>query len=158
MDKVIVTEKRNASFDRKYAVNEKGCWIWTSYRNAKGYGVFSYAHGSLDRILAHRYSYLRFKGNIPDGLFVLHSCDDPACCNPSCLRVGTKCENNQEMFAKGRAAMGDNAPWRTVDSTDVLEIRRLRALGMTTYALADKYGITQQAISKIALGQRWKHI
>ena len=77
-----------------------GCWEWNGYRSSDGYGQFT-LFGKAWR--AHRASHVLFTGEIPDGYFVLHSCDNPPCVNPAHLRAGTAKENAQDMVARGRA-------------------------------------------------------
>lgn len=74
------------------------CWLWTATKVA-GYGQF---RPDGENILAHRYSYTIHKGEIPTGLFVLHSCDNRACVNPDHLSTGTHVQNMHDMLAKGR--------------------------------------------------------
>lgn len=88
-------------FNKKYTVNHAtGCWEWNAGRNRQGYGTFMYA--PKKHTSAHRWSYSHFKGPIPEGLQVLHSCDNPPCCNPAHLRVGDQSENMRECVAKRR--------------------------------------------------------
>src|SRR5687767_4720826 len=77
-----------------------GCWLWTASRNAKGYGQIMYQRRPIH---AHRVSWQLANGPIPDGLCVLHRCDNPQCVNPGHLFLGTIVDNNRDMFAKGRA-------------------------------------------------------
>lgn len=80
------------------------CWIWTGCKNRRGYGAFQHSKRSL---AAHRVSFvLAFGGNWPD-LFVCHKCDNPPCCNPGHLFLGSALDNNLDMKRKGRCATGD---------------------------------------------------
>lgn len=76
--------------------------MWTGVRNAKGYGSISRGRRDDGRILAHVASWELHNGPVPNGLFVLHKCDIPACVRPSCLFLGTKADNNLDMRNKGR--------------------------------------------------------
>jgi hypothetical protein len=78
---------------------EDDCWEWTGYRYRK-YGRFNFE--SVSR-LAHRVAWILLHGPLPDEQKVLHSCDNPPCCNPLHLFVGTQTDNMQDMIAKGRA-------------------------------------------------------
>jgi len=77
---------------------ETGCWNWTRSRGSHGYGDFR----NDGHKLAHRWSYATFVGPIPDGMFVLHRCDNRRCVNPDHLFVGSADDNSKDMSAKGR--------------------------------------------------------
>ena len=79
--------------------NPNGCWEWTKAKDYDGYGITTY-NGKI--VGAHRLSYLSFNGPIAQGLFVCHSCDNPSCCNPSHLWLGTNQENQIDNRDKGR--------------------------------------------------------
>ncbi len=77
-----------------------GCWEWLGYLDPKGYGTF----GVNNKVFkAHRYSYLIHFGPIPEKLCVCHHCDNPQCCNPDHLFLGTHNDNMQDMIKKGRS-------------------------------------------------------
>lgn len=80
------------------------CWPWTAGQGRDGYGKF-WIEGRT--IAAHRIAFLLRAGEIPEGAWVLHSCDAPICCNPEHLRAGSHLENMADMKARGRAASGD---------------------------------------------------
>jgi hypothetical protein len=76
-----------------------GCWLWQTRKDRRGYGQFFYKRGVHS---AHRISYMIFKGEIGEGLFVCHKCDNPPCVNPDHLFLGTAKDNMHDMLAKGR--------------------------------------------------------
>lgn len=84
------------------AIAEDGCWNWTGAIGAGGYGSFGsgYRIGLPQR--AHRASWTIHFGDIPDGIFVCHHCDNPPCVRPSHLFLGTVQDNHADMDAKGR--------------------------------------------------------
>lgn len=119
-----------------------GCWLWTGYVNARGYGVTSKpaAHGKS--FLAHRVMYECLRGQIPAGLELLHSCDVNSCANPWHARPGTTQENLHEKTVRGRCPV-------KVTTQDVAAIRSRRAAGETVYAVAARYGISIAQVSRI---------
>ena len=96
-------------FHEKFIVNEENaCWEWQASRNRKGYGRIGDENGSKGKtILAHRASYELFIGQIPEGMLVMHKCDNPRCVNPYHLKAGTAKENTLDMLQKEREQQGD---------------------------------------------------
>jgi len=90
----------------------RDCWSWTAGCCTAGYGHFrlgSASTGDRRKELSHRLAYELTKGPIPDGLKVLHECDNPPCCNPAHLFVGTHADNMRDMHAKGRQRKQESA-------------------------------------------------
>lgn len=83
------------------------CWIWAGSSGRNGYGQFK-AFGRM--VAAHRFAYELYKGPIPDGMQILHSCDNKVCVNPDHLRIGTHAENMAEAKERGRMRVGANHP------------------------------------------------
>lgn len=75
------------------------CWIWNGAIDVCGYGRFLFAGKNTN---AHRVSWILYHGSIPDGLCVLHHCDNPRCVNPDHLFLGTHTENMEDMLSKHR--------------------------------------------------------
>ena len=113
---------------------------------------------------AHRLSYTIFVGDIPDGMLVLHSCDNPACINPEHLFLGTQSDNIMDALKKKRYKSnwphrkGSDNPWAKTTEADVLSIRSEYAAGARQVDLASKYGLHQTTISDIVRRKIWKHV
>ncbi len=86
--------------------NPNACWGWKGSTFGFGYGRLSLAAieygGKMRPVGAHRFSWEHHNGPIPKGLFVLHTCDNPPCCNPRHLWLGTIQDNNLDCIKKGR--------------------------------------------------------
>lgn len=80
-------------------ITESGCWIWTGLLSNSGYGKIGDDYKTYS---THRYSYTLYKGEIPKGKLVLHSCDTKECCNPNHLFLGTQSDNIKDMYNKNR--------------------------------------------------------
>ena len=132
-----------------------GCWEWTGHRNARGYGRIRingrrrYAHHVALELAGY---IIPFKG-----LQVRHYiCDNPPCCRPSHLRIGTRQEDRDDMTGKGRQARGERVASAKLQQENVDEIRSLYAAGgISQRALAKRFGVSRKQISSIINGKAW---
>ena len=121
------------------------CWLWTGRLNPKGYGVTALPGGKT--ILAHRASYRAFRGQIPKGKFVCHTCDTPTCVNPAHLFIGSAQENTNDMIKKRRIHL--SIPRPIIDA-----MRDDYATGSYSKAeIARKYGRHRTHVGRILRGE-----
>jgi hypothetical protein len=123
---------------------ENECWPFIGKVNRHGYGTFMSNRVSWR---AHRFSYTVVKGDIPKGLFVCHTCDNPICVNPSHLFLGTAKDNMDDCIRKGRARHNHTSK---VSSDQIKEIRERRFYGGETHSEISKdYSVTAVTINDI---------
>jgi hypothetical protein len=132
----------------------KGCWEWTASTNSKGYGQFAVGYGKTRKVLrAHRISYELFVGEVPEGMSVLHYCDNPCCVRPKHLFLGTHADNMQDMSSKGRRMGVVNN--RKLSINQVMEIRESSETGVV---LASRYGVAESTISEARNRKTFKEL
>ncbi len=132
------------------------CWPWLASGDVRGYGQFGLLPaGTRTMFYAHRIAYYLATGKQPGPLCVCHKCDNPSCCNPAHLFLGTQADNMADMRIKDRACVGSGHGSSKLTEAQVLEIRASNAPGV---ALAAKYGVKRSTISLIKSRRCWKHI
>lgn len=132
------------------------CWEFTGNIHSDGYGFYCF---QKKRMLTHRLSYIFAHGSIPDGLCVLHKCDNRPCVKPAHLWLGTRTDNNRDMVQKkrNRGASGEQHPSAKLKKQQVTEIRDLFSAGVASQGkIAQLYGVRQCHISRIVHGTSWK--
>ena len=143
------------------------CWVWIGSKTPLGYG-----HISKDNktIYSHRLSWILHFGEIPDGLFVLHQCDNPSCINPAHLFLGTQLDNVHDRDQKGRGnwnynnranpRRGENHCSSKLTNEIVWEAREAIKSGdkFALKKMAQRYGVSYTTIWKAARGYRWGHL
>ena len=158
-----VNDNRSTGFDERFwsrvdSSDPDGCWLWAAGAFEGGYGAMVYG-GKLCK--ASRIAWELTNGPIPDGLWVLHRCDNPPCCNPAHLFIGTPRDNTHDALRKGRwCRTPGEARWSAkLRDVDVIDIRnRYVPRKVTLKDLADEYGVTFQLISMIVNRKIWTHI
>lgn len=143
-------------FWSKVRKSDDGCWEWTGSLDKNGYGQV-WIGGKYRK--PHRVTYELTFGNICDGFFVCHKCDNPACVRPDHLFLGTIRDNNNDRTRKGRSARGEKVWTCVLTAEKVSEIRRRYEAGnVTQRELASEYGVRQTTIGRIVLRQTWTHV
>lgn len=165
-------------------VEKKGsCWEWTGGRDWDGYGIFSVRGKS---VRAHRMAYSLAHGEEMPSVMVLHRCDNPPCCNPEHLWIGTALDNARDAVSKGRTATGDRSGARLyperlrrgpmpprapetrprgskhanakLTEDKVIEIFRRIRLGDVQRAIAREYCVSTSTVSLLLQRKIWAHV
>lgn len=146
------------------------CWIWIGAKNKGEYGKLGRKiDGKRKFFCASKVSYLLFRGQIPQGIFVCHNCpgrDNPSCVNPKHLWLGSHSDNMKDAYKKGTIVnrlppvpRGSENYAAKLNEDQVIEIRKMYQSGrFTQYQLADQYGVCQRTICLITRREKWTHI
>jgi len=139
----------------QWEVMPNGCWeVFSHKKRTNGYVGVERDGVPKD---VHRIAWERHFGMVPEGICVLHRCDNPPCWNPEHLFLGTKGDNNTDRAAKGRSARGEKHCRAKLTWERVREIRKMARAGLLTQCeIAQDYGVTKQAIWAIVHEKTWK--
>lgn len=165
----VGAEKIKQRFWAKVQISD-GCWEWIAWRYPQGYGSFGLAGKT---IRAHRLAYVLTYGDIEGDLEVLHKCNNPPCCCPDHLYLGTPKDNMRDRSLAGSLhghrngsiihpesrPRGERVNTAKLITSQVREIRQRYIPGkITSYELAKEYGVSTQVILAIIRGRIWKHV
>lgn len=142
-------------FDEKVDVRgPNDCWEWLARKTHQGYGRFNLRGVNCQ---ANRVAWELEFGAIPEGMHVLHRCDNPSCVNPSHLWLGTNADNVADRVRKGRNPRmdGERNPRQKLSFADVLKIRERFRSGEPSKRLASEYGIARGYVPQLARGVTW---
>lgn len=139
----------------KRVIKSDGCWLWRGGHYLNGYGYLHLNAPAWKPVGAHRVSWEVNFGPIPDGLWVLHRCDNPGCVRPDHLFLGTRSDNVADMVAKGRKGFGIHAK---LSREQVLSIRERVTNGEVQRTLAREFGVNPSTISNLMTRNTWSSL
>jgi hypothetical protein len=145
----IATERIEKKVER---IPESGCWVWMGTTTVRGYGQIEH---KTKKLYAHRASYEAFVGEIPQGMYVCHTCDNVSCVNPNHLFLGTQKQNLQDMAKKGRSTRGEKNPGAKLTEEQVNQIRTMDG---TCSFISKIFNVSSSAISAIKRKERWSYV
>ena len=131
------------------------CWPWLGYCRQNGHGAIARGRRGEGLDGTHRVAWESANGPIPDGLIVRHTCDNPPCCNPAHLLVGTQADNIRDAVERGRLAREFRMPHTVLSDADVAFIRAhfwRNGYWTNSRELADRFGVSRDHITRIARG------
>lgn len=157
--KSIIVPLKQRLWSRVLILGTDECWEWQGFKDKHGYGTISSGGKYGPHVLVHRVAFELHCGPIPNELGVLHKCDNPPCCNPNHLFLGTDADNVADKMAKDRQPRGEKIANSKLTEVQVKEIlRRYRQGENSPLKLSVEYGVSASAIQAIVYRKTWKHI
>lgn len=157
------------------AAGSDSCWPWTAAIASNGYGVYGVAR-KVDgtwrnhQHKAHRVAWSLVNGRLPAGMVIRHSCDNPPCCNPAHLLIGTDDDNVADKVARQARgerhaalmqqviARGERNGGAILTEKAVREMRDARVRGISTAELAMRYGVSMPTAYRVVSRRSWRHV
>ena len=155
VDKKYSNEFIDRFWNKVDTKDKEECWEWQGAIQSKGYGSVGISKGKT--ALTHRVAFEITYGEIPDGLMVLHKCDNRKCVNPRHLFLGTNADNVKDMVKKGRQAKGEKNGRSKLTRGEVENIRKIYKEEKCIHReIADQFGVSISSIRKIVNKEYWK--
>ncbi len=153
-------EQTFATIMRRVNRQPNGCWEWPGKITTSGYGGVQQAK---QQHYVHRFVWEQTNGPIPAGIFVCHTCDNPICCNPAHLFLGTPADNLRDARQKGRTVnpprwVGENHHAAKLTDADVLAIRRAYRDGESIISITRGSPVCRQSVANIVYERGWTHL
>lgn len=148
-------KSRAIPFESRLSKALNGCMEWNGSRDKSGYGTLRV--NKVDR-KAHRLAYEKANGPIPKGMQVCHKCDNPPCCNPEHLFLGTALDNSKDCVSKNRQAFGQKNANAKLTEHVVVQIRKLYREGFSQQKISDLLGVHQTTVSSVIRQKSWGHV
>lgn len=143
---------------------KNGCWEWQGDIQPNGY-AYTTNHETNKKDYVHRVSYKVFNGEIPEGIYVCHKCDNRKCIAPAHLWLGTAKDNSQDAKNKGRLEhvklmqpKGEKNGSSKLKEVQVKEIKKLISNGEKIAMIARKFNISWSVIDSIKKNKTWRHV
>jgi hypothetical protein len=145
-------------FWQKVAIAD-GCWEWLGAKNRRGYGGIGLGRAAAGRAYAHRVAWELESGRpIPEGMHVLHRCDNPSCVRASHLFLGSATDNMQDCVSKGRISRGTRRKIAKLDEISVHAARAYAQMGWTYLAIGNLLGVSEGAVGDVVRRKTWAHV
>lgn len=137
-----------------------GCVEWIKGKTKAGYGQMHVPKSGRNGVpvYCHVIAYKEIHGDIPQGMYVLHKCDNRACVNPDHLFLGTHLDNILDMLEKRRQPKGQDKTQSKLRDTDVFGIYEKHEQGVTMYKMAKDLMVSYSTVYDIVRGKTWKHL
>jgi len=145
LEMILTADDKSRFLAYVFDKSSNECWEWVGGVNSLGYGRFA-LNGKT--YLTHRIAFYLEYNIDPGDLLVCHHCDNPPCCNPKHLFLGTKQDNAQDAARKGLKS-------NKLTNENVREIRRLLCLSVPQIDIAKKFSVSATTISEIKTGRTW---
>jgi hypothetical protein len=129
-----------------------GCWLWVGNIGSTGYGKFMYHRKHWS---AHKLAYYFTCGPVAENVIHCHSCDNPSCCRPSHIFLGTQQDNMDDMVSKGRSLYGEKHRNVKLTEASVIKIKHSQ---LHPRMLSSEYGVSVCTIRDIIAGRTWKYL